>query len=156
MRAALIVFCLTIATPASAQSLYVDQNYVRACHASAAVAETAPRCLGQAANQCQRLPGGGTTIGIVECVQGETAVWDALLNAEYGATRAAYRAGGGGLADALLTAQRAWIAFRDAECGLQYTRWQGGTIRSVVHANCMLGFTSTRAIELRDMRGDGS
>lgn len=154
MRAALIVLCLAAGAPVSAQSLFVDEDYVRSCHESAAVAESTPRCLGQAANQCQMLPGGDTTIGIVECVQAETAVWDALLNAEYIATRDAFGAGDG-LAEALLTSQRAWIAFRDAECSLRYKRWQGGTIRSVVHANCLMVFTSRRGIELRDMRGDG-
>jgi uncharacterized protein YecT (DUF1311 family) len=55
--------------------------------------------------------------------------------------------------DALRDAQRAWIAFRDADCAARYAMWQDGTIRTIVGANCHLTMTAQRTIELRDMRG---
>ena len=45
--------------------------------------------------------------------------------------------GGGmepGLADTLLAAQRAWIAFRDAECTLAYDRYGSGSMRVIAAA----------------------
>lgn len=136
----------------------IDPCAVEACFAGAAVGVTAPPRLGDASNACQAEPGGGTTIGITECIQAETAAWDAVLNREYQATRDALSGTGEAGIDAgqaLLDAQRAWIAHRDAECALTYARWQGGTIRSVAAANCAMVFTAARALGLRDMRAEG-
>lgn len=150
-----LLVALLMAAPAQAQSLWADEGIVRGCFAGAAIGETQPRCLGAASGQCQALPGGSTTPGIADCIGAETSVWDKILNEEYQATRAQFRAAdpGGALAQSLLDAQRAWIAYRDAECALTYQRWIGGSIRSIAHANCVMGFTSERAIGLRDMRG---
>jgi uncharacterized protein YecT (DUF1311 family) len=147
-----------LALPAAAQDLGVDAAVVERCFAGAAIGEAAPACLGGASEACQALPGGSTTIGIAQCIGAETAAWDVVLNREYGATRGALSGAGEAGIDAgraLLDAQRAWIAYRDAECALTYARWQGGTIRSVAAANCLLVFTAGRAIELRDMRQGG-
>jgi uncharacterized protein YecT (DUF1311 family) len=48
-------------------------------------------------------------------------------------------------------AQRAWITFRDADCGLQYQMFIDGTIRSNIYTGCMLNFTAARALFLRDL-----
>ena len=147
-----------LAAPARAQEGLVDAGKIEACFETAAVGETQPGCIGAASNACQRRPGGDTTIGITECIAAETAAWDAILNREYRAARDALDGEGEigiDTGQALLEAQRAWIAYRDAECALTYARWQGGTIRSIAAANCHLVFTATRAIELRDMRGEG-
>ncbi|MFP7570808.1 lysozyme inhibitor LprI family protein [Marivita sp. S2033] len=143
-----------------AQELGVDRTYVRGCFAATEVGEIYPSCLGQAATACQALPGGSTTIGISECIQAETVEWDAVLNEEYKATQSALadmdRQGviaGMVRTDALRDAQRAWIAFRDADCGARYAIWQDGTLRTIVGANCHLTMTAQRALELRDMRG---
>lgn len=136
----------------------IDRGAVEACFAGTAIGVTAPPCLGDASNACQAEPGGSTTIGITDCIQTETAAWDAILNREYRATRDALSgtsAAGIDTGQALLDAQRAWIAYRDAECALTYARWQGGTIRSVAAANCAMVFTATRALALRDMRAGG-
>lgn len=153
----LAVLCIAVLTSAMpeimrAQSLEVDTQTVRACFEGAQSATGSPLCLGDASNACQARPGGSTTIGIVACISSETTAWDGLLNAEYRATRARMRDLGGGRAEALLDAQRAWIAFRDAECTLSYIRWQEGTIRSIVAANCQMVMTARRTIALRDMR----
>ncbi|GFE65780.1 hypothetical protein KIN_28540 [Litoreibacter roseus] len=142
-------------SPANAESiddLNVAEQDVRACFGDASVGETAPECLGSASGICQSHPQGQTTLGITACISAETAVWDAILNEQYGIAQQVFEARDPEISEALLKAQRAWITYRDAECGLSYTRWAGGTIRSIVHANCMMVFTAERAIELRDMR----
>ncbi len=159
MTAALLCVALAaLAVPARAQEAAVDEARVRACFDGATIGNTQPECIGTASNACQQAPGGQTTPGIAACIAAETAAWDAILNDEYRATRAVLAGGSDQAIDAeaaLLAAQRAWIAHRDAECDLAYARWQDGTIRSIVAANCLLVFTATRAIELRDMRGEG-
>ena len=148
-----------LASPAAAQDLSVDAATVRACFADTATGERTPHCLGAASNACQEAPGGATTPGIAACIAAETAVWDAILNEEYRATRDAFQGrpatGGSALTDSLRAAQGAWIAFRDADCALAYDRWADGTLRSVVAANCLMVFTADRAVELRDMREGG-
>nr|WP_281495963.1 lysozyme inhibitor LprI family protein [Marivita sp. S6314] len=145
---------------AGAQTLTVDPDRVRACFEATEVGALYPPCLGQAAGQCQDQPGGSTTVGMADCIAAETAEWDAILNEEYKATQAMNAAqdaeGRSSILDrteALRDAQRAWIAFRDADCAARYAIWQDGTIRTIVGANCHLTMTASRAVQLRDMRG---
>ncbi len=142
----------------AAQAQQVDPQAVRVCFADTPVGEVAPSCLGAASNRCQQ-QGFDTTLGITECIMAETGVWDELLNREYKAVRSMFEAqgagttsGAGSLKDSLLTAQRAWIAYRDAECALAYARWADGSLRTIVGANCHLTMTAQRAFELRDMK----
>jgi uncharacterized protein YecT (DUF1311 family) len=147
-----ILFVTFLPCMAVAQSPVLDAAEVAACFADTPLGEVDPACLGAASNACQTVtPGGGTTLGITECILAETAAWDGLLNREYAATRATLEPD---IAAQLLTAQRAWIAFRDAECGLQYALWRDGTIRSIVAANCRMVMTARRTIDLRDMQGN--
>jgi uncharacterized protein YecT (DUF1311 family) len=44
----------------------------------------------------------------------------------------------------LVTAQRAWLAFRDAECVFSTSAASGGTIRPMLDAICLEGLTSKR------------
>jgi len=155
-----VTLVLGFAQAAQAQELQIDPTMVRACFANTQTGEVYPACLGQASNQCQQQPGGSTTVGMVECITSETAAWDVILNEEYQATQAMLaqqdaegRSDIMDRTDALRTAQRAWIAFRDADCAARYAIWQDGTIRSIVGANCHLTMTASRTIELRDMRG---
>ncbi len=153
----LVALTLT-AMPVAGQELRAEAQLVYDCFLSAPTGTQIPKCLGYAAGQCQALPGGQTTVGITACIASETQSWDAILNEQYRLTRAEFRnrdAAGSGidLAGPLLEAQRAWVTFRDAECGLTYKRWGDGSIRSIAHANCVLGFTARRTLGLRDMRG---
>ena len=139
----------------AAEAQQVNVGVVEGCFANTPVGETAPFCLGQAAGACQQA-GNDTTVGISMCIQSETAAWDAILNREYQAVRAQFQgrtAQGVPLPNILRDAQRAWIAYRDAECGLAYARWADGTIRSIVGANCLMTMTAQRTLELRDMKG---
>ena len=157
---ACIVLVVGFGQAAIAQQLQSDAGIVRACFSNTPFGALYPTCLGEASGQCQEQPGGSTTVGMAECISSETAAWDAILNEEYKATQAALEeqdsAGGAQIldrTDALREAQRAWIAFRDADCTARYAIWQDGTIRTIVGANCHLTMTASRAIELRDMRG---
>jgi uncharacterized protein YecT (DUF1311 family) len=46
--------------------------------------------------------------------------------------------------DALVDAQRRWIAFRDAECALTGYEWYGGTGRAGAETICMTQLTKSR------------
>lgn len=154
MMRILLVLALS-AAPSLAQEpadLSVDLSVVEACIADTPPGELTPACIGAASQQCQQAPGGDTTIGIVQCAMAEHAAWDEALNREYGETRAAF-ADDETAAASLLAAQRAWIAWRDAECAFQYDRYGGGSMRSIAAANCKMSMTAMRALELKALRG---
>ena len=139
---------------AMADTPAIDADAVAACLADAAPGDASPDCLGAQVKICTAAtPGGETTLGIAACIGAETAAWDDLLNREYGALRDRW-ADRPALIDGLTRAQRAWIAFRDADCALAYDRWDGGSMRSVAAANCGMVATARRAIQLRDMQAD--
>ncbi|WP_386681198.1 lysozyme inhibitor LprI family protein [Loktanella sp. R86503] len=154
-----LVIAAFCAVPAIGQDLTVDRGDVLACFGNTPIGAIYPDCLGDAANACQDQDGGSTTIGITECIMAETAVWDDMLNEEY--TRLQRNFSARGWADGAVTneelkvalrdAQRAWIAYRDADCGLRFKVWEGGTIRGIVAANCEMTMTASRALDLRDM-----
>ena len=157
IRAALL---LLLAAPAAAQdTLVFDPAPVAACLAEGQ--GDLPDCVGAASSNCMIETGHGfTTFGMAECTSRETEEWDRLLNEEYGLLRAKLDAedaaetteGFLDRSDALRDAQRAWIAYRDAECSLQWSRFQGGTMRTLIGAGCVLDFTARRTIELHRMR----
>lgn len=162
------VACGLIPLSASAQqghgasSLSVDAARVRECFVQMGQ-EGVGNCIAEAANLCQERDGGSTTLGIVACLQAETEVWDDLLNAQYLELRDSMRQQdqewpelGISRAEALRDVQRAWIAFRDAECGYAYARYQGGTIRNVVAASCVLEETARRALTLKAFLHEGN
>ncbi|MFD2738582.1 lysozyme inhibitor LprI family protein [Sulfitobacter aestuarii] len=138
----------------------IDTGYIEQCFTSARVGEVAPACISQAARHCSETTG-GTTLDYSECLMAETAHWDAILNSQYQSLRADFTAqdadaatGNHDLAGQLLDAQRAWIAFRDADCGLVYAQWIDGSHRVIAAGFCHLNKTAQRAIELRDMGGE--
>ena len=85
---------------------------------------------------------------MVACSQREEAVWDAMLNASYEALREAFDET---QRTALLRAQRAWIAYRDANCALWYGL-SDGTIRQNLAAGCLSDMTARRALELMELQ----
>lgn len=94
--------------------------------------------------QCLDSPEGQSTIGMIDCIGQELEVQDAALNSAYGKLSAAMndrqRAN-------LLAAQRAWIAFRDADCAARYDEDWGSLSR--IEANgCVLRRTVERTLEL--------
>lgn len=102
---------------------------------------------------------GQTTQGMAQCIQAEHRYWDEALNREYQAVRAdlvrsdaadqpeyAHRA------DRLRDAQRAWIAFRDAQCALDYSLWGNGSMRLLSGASCQARRTFDRVRDLIALR----
>ena len=49
----------------------------------------------------------------------------------------------------LVAAQRAWLAFRDAECGFASGAESGGSIYPMVYSNCLEGLTRKRIGDLK-------
>lgn len=147
-----------LAASAQAQDAILDRNVVAACFDQTDIGQTSPACIGTAADACmEKTQGGYSTAGMVSCVAAETAIWDEFLNLSYRDLRANMReldadALGGDIsrADALRDAQRAWIAFRDAECAFNWAIFQDGTMRSLVSSGCFLDMTARRTFELRN------
>ncbi|AUH32271.1 lysozyme inhibitor LprI family protein [Paracoccus tegillarcae] len=144
---------LLLSAPLAAQEASVEPGAVEACFDATARGEGTPDCVGNAASACssaQEQP--DTTFAISQCMMAETNDWDSLLNREYQKTRDAF-SDQPGLADALLTAQRAWIAFRDADCTLAYDRYGDGSMRVISAADCRMRHTAQRTFQLRDLQG---
>lgn len=59
------------------------------------------------------------------------------------------RGGGFGYAAALLGSQRAWIAYRDAQCVVEGGRYAGGSIQPMTHARCKTRLTRERTGQLK-------
>lgn len=81
--------------------------------------------------------------GLNQCARRDFAKADALLNKTY-------REFVGKSDDNLRKAQRAWLAFRDAECAYQSEGEKGGSLWPLEHADCMTELTNQRIKQLRD------
>lgn len=159
-----LVACLALPAPLPAQEGPAStpeamRAAIEACLETSPDRETGEACIGGPSDACMAMPANQTTVGMGTCVAAETRAWDALLNAAWPklkATEAEADAADGmaaaGLptrAETLLAAQRAWIAFRDAECAHAYAQGGTGTIRSLYGASCRLTLTARRALEFR-------
>ncbi len=60
-------------------------------------------------------------------------------------------ADGKGWPDALLKSQRAWLAFRDAECESQGFAYRGGSMEPMVVATCKAELTTARTQQLQSL-----
>lgn len=56
-----------------------------------------------------------------------------------------------GAVDALVAAQRAWVAFRDANCEVAGFQARGGTMESMLVSSCLADMSTKRAAELREL-----
>ena len=90
----------------------------------------------------------GSTPEMVECIDAKTAYWDKQLNTAY---QQALKDAQPRQREQLRTAQRAWVAYRDANC-LYYSLGEG-TIARIEAADCMYTLTKTRAKELAGDNG---
>lgn len=117
-------------------------------------------CIGRSAEACIATPDGFTTVGMGFCLGRELEYWDGRLNAAYGALREIEAAADAGMrelgatvpsmADALRDAQRAWIAFRDADCAYELSQWGGGSGGGPATGRCLMQMTGERALALED------
>ncbi len=152
------------ATPGWAEN-HLDATYgahLSSCY-MAAGDSNGEDCIGLMSSACSAgEQGGQTTLGIVDCNLAEARAWDALLNKEYQASRAFARSSDkatsestpefANLEASLIAAQRAWIEFRGAECGLAYAFWGAGSMRNIEASHCQMAMTAERTFELRQLR----
>ncbi|KVM03612.1 hypothetical protein WJ56_10895 [Burkholderia ubonensis] len=73
---------------------------------------------------------------------------DAELNRAYEAVTARVRANRP-LAEKLVSAQRAWVAYRDAECGFSSAGAEGGSVHPMVVSMCLDDLTKARTESLQ-------
>lgn len=117
-------------------------------------------CIGAAAGPCTDTPEGYTTMGMSYCLSREWEHWDALLNIAYGDLMAQAKEADADLADGasfapeqaphLRDMQRKWIAYRDAACSYEGSRWGGGSGAGPAGTQCMLTLTARQYILLND------
>lgn len=161
----LAAVALVLAQPLAAEG-YETKTYghiLVSCYEAGADPDGRTACIGEMASTCMETEEGGhSTLGMTSCLSGEAQIWDRFLNEEYQATRSfaaamdederEYFPEFARRVEALQVAQRAWIAFRDAECDLSYAEWGSGSMRNIAWADCNLQMTAERTIELRAMR----
>ena len=133
------------------------------CYLEADGSEAKIQCIGALSQSCMAEEDGGeTTLGISLCLSSEAEVWDVFLNEEYQKSMSWAKSADqedqeyfpefANRASALRDAQRAWIAFRDAECSLAYAAWGAGSMRHIAGNDCIMTLTAKRAIEVRNIR----
>lgn len=136
-----------------------DSCVAKATAASASKSGTAVLdCIGRSAQACMAIPGGDTTIGMMECLKGELTYWDGKLNAAYAKRLAADKKNDAELKKmgsaaprsepALRKMQRAWIAYRDAACAYEQSQWMGGTGGGPATMDCHMQETARQALKL--------
>ncbi|MFQ6553291.1 lysozyme inhibitor LprI family protein [Aestuariibius insulae] len=157
-------FCFSVfASFSYAEDIEFD---IAATNECVEVAEDARVCIGLAANDCMEtpqsedgsLPAGSTTAGMVYCLGEELDWWDARLNVIYqdmmaGAQKidAELETVGSNLlprAESLRAMQRAWIAYRDANCRYEQSLWGGGTGAGPAISACRLRRTAEQTLYL--------
>ena len=85
-----------------------------------------------------------TTVDMVACITEEFKREDQRLNENYQQLRSQLSSA---RREQLLTAQRAWIKYKDANCDF-YADPEGGTLARVNANSCVLSETTHRADEL--------
>ena len=109
------------------------------------VKKAPPRKPVSAYERCLNGPKGRTQIGMQDCTAEETARHDARLNRNYKAILDQLDSADD--KDAVRNAQRAWIAFRDADCR-SYVSDTWGSMSRLEGAQCAMERTEERADQL--------
>ena len=85
-----------------------------------------------------------STLDMVDCAGREADKWDARLNRAYKARMGEFN---GRQRDLLKTAEKAWLAFRQADCAA-YEDEDWGSISKIDASQCLLRRTVERTLEL--------
>jgi len=92
------------------------------------------------------------------CSQRDYEAADRALNAQYQATRKTMKAWDAdatpdskGADDALVKAQRAWVAYRDAQCISYGFQAHGGSMEPMLVSGCQADLTRKRTAELKEL-----
>lgn len=120
-------------------------------------------CVGRAAAACKMTPGGDTTIGMMECLDGERGYWDGRLNAAYAERVAIAKeqdaemrelgSAAASIEESLRAMQGAWIAFRNASCLYEQAQWMGGSGGGPGTMACHMHETARQALKLEGWWG---
>lgn len=148
------------ALPAHASGLKFSPEATEACLASTTYQDEYRFCVGHAADACMEASlGGHSTVGMGGCLDLERQYWDDRLNTAYQALSLASQQTDAATAEesslpvasqaeALRDMQRAWIGFRDAACGYEYSLWGGGTGGGPAITGCLMLETGWQALRL--------
>jgi uncharacterized protein YecT (DUF1311 family) len=114
--------------------------------------------LAQTNDLCETL---SNTIEMNACAKQQFDVQDSLLNRAYSRLIAELPAtnsqgvSGDSPRKLLVTAQRKWLAFRDADCSAQEKVYQNGSARTVMFLDCLRERTEQRIKELEPAKWQG-
>jgi uncharacterized protein YecT (DUF1311 family) len=92
----------------------------------------------------------GVTSEMLDCISAELMRQDTRLNENYKRLMSKLSAK---RKEGLREAQRAWVKFRDANCGFYYDP-DGGSAARLASNNCILSATANRATELKELTND--
>jgi uncharacterized protein YecT (DUF1311 family) len=94
------------------------------------------------------------------CAEQDLNAADKLLNVQYQTARKATKkrdadaeADQKGADDALVKAQRAWVAYRDAQCTSYGYQAHGGSMEPMLIYSCQADLTRKRTAELKELTG---
>ncbi len=88
-----------------------------------------------------------TTLAMNQCAQAEVEQAEKQLEAYLTAARERYAEDAEALA-ALEAAQQSWSEFRKHQCAAVYSLWRDGSIRGLMHGQCMLQQTRQRTHDI--------
>ncbi|MEM7544202.1 MAG: lysozyme inhibitor LprI family protein [Pseudomonadota bacterium] len=108
-------------------------------------ADHADLCMGVHVDPCTRAEGGDTTQAMVACINTEITAWETVMERELANLRTRLDDEQTGV---LHAAQRAWVAFRTADCEFPHV-FVRGTLSQPWAADCIMQHTARRALELR-------
>lgn len=122
-------------------------------------------CEGMVAEACMAgEPDGESNLGMSQCSYAEAEFWDARLNAAWrelialvrhaDAESRTYEPEFAVREDRLRAAERAWIAYRDAQCAFDYAIYGSGSMRQLMYPSCLSSMTFERVVDLISMAGD--
>lgn len=89
-----------------------------------------------------------------QCAERDFQSADRALNLQYQATKKVLGAADPEAERLLVTAQKAWIPFRDAHCRTSAQSNKGGSMEPLMWFSCLARTTETRTKELKDLAGD--
>jgi uncharacterized protein YecT (DUF1311 family) len=96
----------------------------------------------------------GSNSGMKQCTSSAYQAADKILNETYQQLSKSWSAGDSDSVERkkrLVAAQRAWVAFRDADCSLQASDMLGGTGEGLIVLGCLYKATSDRAKQLEEL-----
>lgn len=99
-------------------------------------------CRDKAAAPC--IEQDSSTNGMMLCISNETAIWEDVIDSQLQRLSAASPQS----AETLASAQQAWLAYRETQCGFRVALWGEGSGARVELASCYEEMAAERAVTL--------